>query len=285
MMSQQYLYFLLAAILVITFAEIALALFQRKDWNYRDSFANLGIYAGSILVDRLLSTVISLGILLNISKFALLSIPQTALSTLALFIAMDFIYYWKHRWEHEIRGFWAHHSVHHNSNQFNLSTALRVGWIGPIYGWIYFIVPVLIGFDPFAVLISYRFILLLQFWVHSEAIGNLGILEKIINTPSNHRVHHGADAKYLDKNYGGVFIFWDKLFGTYQAEEEKPRYGLVKPVELYNPISIVLNEPLALLRDIWASRSWSDALRYIYKAPGWSPAPAENETQERVKAG
>jgi len=283
MIADQYLYVALALVLLITLGEIAVAFAQKKVWNFRDSLANLGIYAGGLTLDRLASVTINVVVLMYAAKFAAAMIPNTVVSMALLFVLMDFIYYWKHRWEHELRVFWAHHSVHHNSNHFNFSTALRVGWLGPLYGWIYFIPPVLLGFDPLAVLLCYKFILLLQFWVHSESIGKLGFLEKIINTPSNHRVHHGSDAKYLDKNYGGVFIFWDLLFGTYQEEQETPRYGLVTPVELYNPIAIILNEPRKLIQDMLRQKNWMDSMRLLYKNPGWTPETSQQNNVESVQ--
>ena len=271
MLADHYLYLALTVVLLITLVEALVGFFGADSDNKRDSLANLGIYAGSIIIDRLITNTFNAFILISISRFALSSIPNTAFNLAALFVVMDFIYYWKHRWEHELRGFWAHHSVHHSSNYFNFSTALRVGWLGPIYGWIYLVPPVLLGFEPLAVIMSYRVILLLQFWVHSNKIGKLGFLEKIINTPSNHRVHHGSDPKYIDKNYGGVFIIWDRLFDTYQPEEEKPTYGLVKPITLHNPIAIVLHEPRALIGDMRRQKNWRQALRVLVRYPGWSP--------------
>ena len=199
MSTESYLLFVLATILLLTLGEMGVALFRKKVWNYKDSAANLGIYFGGLVVDKLLSNVIGAAALVSVSQFAFASVELTWISAALLLLGMDFIYYWKHRWDHEIRFFWAHHSVHHSSNHFNLSTALRVGWIGPFYQWIYFIPPVLIGFDPIVVLLTYKVILVGQFWVHSESIGKLGWLENVMNSPSNHRVHHGSDDIYIDK--------------------------------------------------------------------------------------
>jgi len=195
-------------------------------------------------------------------------------SWVALFLAVEVAYYWLHRCSHEIRWMWAQHSVHHSAQQITLSVAYRLGWTQFIAGPWLFLLPVCwIGFDPRAVMLMYAANLLYQFWLHTEAVGRLGWLEHVLNTPSNHRVHHAIEPDYLDRNYGGVLIVWDKLFGTYAAERQGApiTYGLVRQIDTLNPVKIAFAEWLALARDLRTARSLREALGYLFGAPGWKP--------------
>ncbi len=195
-------------------------------------------------------------------------------SWVALFLAVEVAYYWLHRCSHEIRWMWAQHSVHHSAQQITLSVAYRLGWTQFIAGPWLFLLPVCwVGFDPRAVMLMYAANLLYQFWLHTEAVGRLGWLEHVLNTPSNHRVHHAIQPEYLDRNYGGVLIIWDKLFGTYTAEREGApiTYGLVRQIETLNPVKIAFAEWAALARDLRSTRSPREALGYLFGRPGWRP--------------
>ena len=183
----------------------------------------------------------------------------------------DFTYYWMHRWEHEIRILWAHHSVHHSSPEFNLTTALRLAWIEGLIEWIFFVPMIVIGFDVAQTIIALAIGLAYQTWIHTEKIGRLGWLDKVLNTPSVHRVHHGANPSYLDKNYGGILIVWDRMFGTYQPEDQPVVYGLTKPIGTSNPITINFFEYAQIIKDLRRSRSWYEACGYLFKRPGWRP--------------
>ena len=195
-------------------------------------------------------------------------------SWVALFFAIELAYYWLHRLSHEIRWMWAQHSVHHSAQQMTLSVAYRLGWTQFIAGPWLFLVPVCwIGFDPRSVGLMYAANLLYQFWLHTEMVGKLGWLEVIFNTPSHHRVHHATEAEYLDRNYGGVLILWDKLFGTFAGERDgAPRtYGLVRQIDTNNPAKIAFAEWAALLRDLNGAKTWNERLHYLFGAPGWRP--------------
>jgi len=195
-------------------------------------------------------------------------------SWVALFFALELAYYWLHRFSHEARWMWAQHSVHHSARQITLSVAYRLGWTQFIAGPWLFLIPVCwIGFDPRAVMLTYAASLLYQFWLHTESVGKLGFLESFMNTPSHHRVHHATEPEYLDRNYGGVLIIWDKLFGTFAEEREGApiTYGLVRQIDTNNPVKIAFAEWMALARDLRTARSLREALGYMFAAPGWKP--------------
>jgi sterol desaturase/sphingolipid hydroxylase (fatty acid hydroxylase superfamily) len=195
-------------------------------------------------------------------------------SWVALFFALEIAYYWLHRFSHEIRWMWAQHSVHHSARQITLSVAYRLGWTQFIAGPWLFLIPVCwLGFDPRAVMLTYAASLLYQFWLHTEAVGKLGFLERFMNTPSHHRVHHAVEPEYLDRNYGGVLIIWDKLFGTFAPERDGApiTYGLVRQIDTLNPVKIAFAEWIAMARDVRSARSMGEALGYMFRAPGWRP--------------
>jgi len=214
----------------------------------------------------------------------LFTIPlDTAVAVFVLLIGQDFCYYWFHRCSHRIRWFWATHAVHHSSNDLNFAAAYRFGWTGRLTGTAIFYVPLVwLGFDPRPVAIASALNLLYQFWLHTDWIPKLGWLEYVLNTPSHHRVHHAANPEYLDRNYGGVFIIFDRIFGTFVAErDDLPcRYGLVHPLLSNNPVVIAFHEWVALARDVWNARSWRDRWFYIFGPPGWRPGhlPPKPET-------
>ncbi|SDH48635.1 Sterol desaturase/sphingolipid hydroxylase, fatty acid hydroxylase superfamily [Actinokineospora alba] len=197
----------------------------------------------------------------------------------ALLVAQDFFYYWKHRSHHVVRFFWASHVVHHSSEHFNLSTAMRHSWFSP-GGWIFYAPLILLGFHPPAVLFCHSVNLLYQFWVHTERIGKLPRpIEFLMITPSHHRVHHAAQGSYLDRNFGGIFVVWDRLFGSFAEEVEKPRYGLTKPINTYNPFRVAFHEWSALARDLRHARGWSDRFAYLVRPPGWHPEPRARDEE------
>ena len=160
---------------------------------------------------------------------------------IVLILLDDFLYYWFHRVSHESRYFWNYHVVHHSSNQYNLSVAVRQSWFGGTSHWVFYLPVALLGFPLWAFVMVHGFNLIYQFWIHTELIKRMGPLEWILNTPSHHRVHHGVNEQYQDKNYGGIFIVWDRLFGTFEAEEEKVTYGITNRLESYNPLWINLH--------------------------------------------
>lgn len=191
----------------------------------------------------------------------------------AAFVAYDFFYYWKHRMGHEWRILWASHVAHHQSEEFNLSTALRQ--TGTDYVGFLFYLPLYISGLPLEVVITVGSLnLLYQFWVHTEHVGKLGLLEWILITPSNHRVHHAKNPQYIDRNYGGVFIVWDRLFGTYKEEDEDEpcQYGITEALHSWNPIWANLHVWIDTAKLAWRTRNWSDKLKIWFKPPSWRPA-------------
>lgn len=195
-------------------------------------------------------------------------------SWVALFFAVDFAYYWLHRYSHEVRWMWALHSVHHSARQITFSVAYRLGWTNLVSGPWLFLIPVCwLGFDPRAVGFVYAANLLYQFWLHTEIVPKLGALERILNTPSHHRVHHAINPEYLDRNYGGVLILWDRLFGTYSEERDAVprRYGLVHQIDTLNPLKIAFAEWAAMIRDLRRARSLREIAGYLIGPPGWKP--------------
>jgi sterol desaturase/sphingolipid hydroxylase (fatty acid hydroxylase superfamily) len=216
--------------------------------------------------------------------------PTNPLTWVALFVADDFSYYWFHRVSHESRLFWASHVVHHSSTHYNLSTALRQTWVPMTYFPFWLWMP-LVGFPPWMVLLAQSWSLIYQFWIHTERVRRLPRpLEAVLNTPSHHRVHHGSNDVYLDRNYGGITIVWDRLFGSFAPEGERVRYGLTKNIGTHNPVRVAFHEFIAIARDVRAASSWRDRLGYMLRGPGWTPpvrdtapaaagpAPAQPET-------
>ncbi len=188
-----------------------------------------------------------------------------------LFLGVDCAYYWFHRIAHEYNAPWAGHVVHHSSEDYNLAVALRQGTFQGVFSWVFYLPLALLGFPPawFAAMSSFD--TLYQFWIHTRLIGKLGPLEWVLNTPSHHRVHHGRNPKYLDRNYAGTLIIWDRIFGTFQAEEEEPVYGLTKPLNSWNPLWANLHVWRDLFRDAWLAPLWVDKLRIWFMPQGWRP--------------
>jgi len=191
----------------------------------------------------------------------------------ALFFIDDFTYYWFHRLNHEVRLFWAGHVPHHSSEHFNLGTALRQGVGERVHKFLFWIWIPLLGFDPLMMFIIMSVNLFYQFWVHTELVDKMPAwYEYIFNTPSHHRVHHASNIRYLDCNHAGVLIIWDRIFGTFSKEQdsEKPVYGLTENLGTFNPLTVAGHEYAAIWRDVCRAEKWSDKLKYVFYAPGWS---------------
>ena len=193
------------------------------------------------------------------------------LAAIVLFLGVDCAYYWFHRIAHLYNAPWAGHVVHHSSEDYNLAVALRQGTFQGVFSWVFYLPLALVGFPPswFAAMLSFD--VLYQFWIHTRAIGKLGPLEWVLNTPSHHRVHHARNPKYLDKNYAGTLIIWDRMFGTFVPEEEEPVYGLTKPLNSWNPLWANLHVWRDLCRDAWLAPHWVDKLRIWIMPQGWRP--------------
>jgi sterol desaturase/sphingolipid hydroxylase (fatty acid hydroxylase superfamily) len=196
--------------------------------------------------------------------------PDMWWSWLVLLVAEDFCYYWFHRTHHEVRLLWAVHVNHHSSEYYNLSTALRQALLTPLTGPIFWAPLALVGFAPWMILTAQAWSLLYQFWLHTEAIDRMGPLEAILNTPSHHRVHHGKNVRYLDKNHAGIFIIWDRLFGTFAKETEPVTYGLTSDIKSFNIFTICFHEVAAIARDVSRAPTLRAKLGYMFAPPGWS---------------
>ena len=188
----------------------------------------------------------------------------------ALLIAEDFVYYWLHRVDHHCRLFWAMHVTHHSSEEFNLTVGFRSSVFQPLYRFIYFVPLAFLGFKGIDIFLMYSLTQLYGIVVHTQLIKKLGFLELFMVTPSHHRVHHASNILYLDRNLGMVFIIWDKLFGTFTPETEVVKYGLTKPIEKRNAVSVVFHEWKELLNDVRKAPSWKEKIVYVLAPPGWS---------------
>ncbi len=179
----------------------------------------------------------------------------------------DFAYYWFHRCSHEIRFLWNFHVVHHSSNQYNLSVAVRQSWFSGFSHWIFYVPVAFLGFPFWAFVTMHGLNLIYQFWIHTKFIGKLGWLEYVFNTPSHHRVHHGVNAQYLDKNYAGIFIIWDRLFGTFEEEKEEVKYGITTPINSYNPLWINTHAWFEMYDKMSQKKTILGKLRCIFASP------------------
>jgi sterol desaturase/sphingolipid hydroxylase (fatty acid hydroxylase superfamily) len=213
--------------------------------------------------------------------------PESPWAWVAIFFLDDFIYYWFHRISHECRFWWAAHVNHHSSQEYNLSTAVRQSWTSVIVGtWTPWIPLAFLGFPPAMILAQQGFNLFYQFWIHTETVGRMPAwFEYLFNTPSHHRVHHASNPRYLDRNYAGVLMVWDRLFGSFAAErdEERPRYGIVKNIATFNPLRIAFHEWAAIARDLRAARSWREAVGVVFGPPGWR-ADGRGLTSKTIRA-
>ncbi|KAM9163680.1 alkylglycerol monooxygenase isoform 1-T1 [Pangshura tecta] len=186
------------------------------------------------------------------------------------FLGVDFGYYWFHRMAHEVNILWAAHQVHHSSEAYNLSTALRQSVLQRYTSWVFYL-PMALFIPPSVYAVHLQFNLLYQFWIHTEVVNTLGPLELILNTPSHHRVHHGRNPYCIDKNYGGTLIIWDRIFGTFVAENDKVIYGLTHPINTFEPVKVQLCHLAYIWSTFWAIPGFSNKLSVIFKGPGWGP--------------
>lgn len=209
--------------------------------------------------------------------------PRNPLSWVAVMLAVDLLWYAYHRLAHRVRVVWAAHQVHHNSRYFNYATALRQKW-NPWFELLAWVPLPLLGVPPWMIFTAWSFNLVYQFWVHTETIGKLPRwFEFVFNTPSHHRVHHASDREYLDRNYGGILILWDRMFGTFRAETFRPTYGLTKNIDSSNVLTLQYYEFGALLRDLRSTKRIREWAGYLFGPPGWEPGAARTgEIGDRI---
>lgn len=259
-----------AFIVLILLEAIADAIMRRHLYEVKDSAASITMGLGNVAIN-LVAKSMQLGIFAVLYRLRLFNLGTAWWVWLLLFFGDEFSYYWFHRASHECRLFWASHVVHHSSQRYNLSTAVRQSWTSTFISWIFWMWLPLLGFRPMMVLTMQAISLLYQFWIHTQLVEHLGLFEWILNTPSHHRVHHGSNARYIDRNHGGTLIVWDRLFGTFEPEDsqDRPRYGLTTNIQTYNPVRIAFHEWADLWRDVRSAPGVRNKLRYVFGRPGW----------------
>ncbi|MCH8233483.1 MAG: sterol desaturase family protein [Bacteroidetes bacterium] len=260
------IYFLLIAI------ELLIQQFSKKKlYRLNDAVTNISCGITQQLTGTFL-IIFAIGIYqLIYEHLAIFIIPSNAFTLILLFVLVDFAYYWAHRMSHEINLLWGSHVVHHQSEDYNFSVALRQSSLQVIWTSFFYLPLALIGFNTLDFALMVALSTVYQFWIHTETIKKLGPLEYIFNTPSHHRVHHGRDPKYIDKNLAGVLITWDMLFGTFQKEEEKPCYGITRPVKTWNPVWANLDHYVFMWSDLKKIRGLQNKIKYVFYKPGWYP--------------
>jgi sterol desaturase/sphingolipid hydroxylase (fatty acid hydroxylase superfamily) len=261
--------------------EIAISAYLKiKTYEAKDAFSSIAMGLGNVFTG-LIGKALVLGAYTLVYQFHFfeLSLSDWWIWVLAFF-AEDLSYYLFHRTSHNVRFFWASHVVHHSSQHYNLSTALRQTWTGNFTGsFIFWLWMPLVGFPPIMIVFLQSISLLYQFWIHTEVIDKLPKpIEYIFNTPSHHRVHHSSDLKYLDRNHAGILVIWDRMFGTFTLENEKPTYGLTKNIKTYNPLRIATHEWIDIFKDVvkFPKHFWN----YLFGPPGWSHDGNRKTTQE-----
>ena len=269
------LYYAIPAFVVLLIAELLSFKYLRDDdlvgYESKDTRTSLAMGGGNVAINAVWKFAVLVAYA-GLYELTPLRMPADMWWTyVLLFFADDLAYYWFHRVHHEVRVFWASHVVHHSSRHYNLSTALRQTWT-PMTALPFWAPLALLGFAPWMILTQLAISLIYQFWIHTERVGRLPApIEFFFNTPSHHRVHHGANEVYLDRNYGGILIVWDRIFGTFQGETERPRYGLTRNIRTFRPSRVAFHEFIEMARDVRAATSWRHKLGHVFRGPGWSP--------------
>ena len=275
------------AVAIAAEAALGRAGLVRAHYRPRDTLASLGMSAGNVLMNLMMAGTVFAGLSLAYQARLFTISASSPWAWVAIFFLDDFTYYWFHRVSHECRFWWAAHVNHHSSQEYNLSTAVRQSWTSVIVGtWMPWIPLAVLGFPPQMILAQQGFNLFYQFWIHTESVRRLPAwFEYLFNTPSNHRVHHAVNPRYLDRNYAGVLMIWDRLFGTFAAErdDDRPRFGIVKNIATFNPLWIAFHEWLAMARDLIQAHSLREALALVFGPPGWR-ADGSGQTSEQIRA-
>jgi sterol desaturase/sphingolipid hydroxylase (fatty acid hydroxylase superfamily) len=272
---------------LLVLAEMVVARIKARDrYCPRDTLTSLALGLGSTVAAALSAGAV-FALATWVSGFRLFDIGYAWYWFVVCFVLDDLAYYVFHRSAHRVRWFWASHVIHHSSQHYNLSTALRQTWTGFVsLGFLFRLPLFLIGFPPAMVFFVAALNLVYQFWIHTEAVGRMPRwFEAVMNTPSHHRVHHATNARYLDRNYAGVFIVWDRLFGTFESErdEDRPRYGLVHNLGSFSLLWAAFHEWIGIARDVRTAPGWRAKLGYLWRPPGWSH-DGNRETSETIRA-
>lgn len=257
--------------------ELLVARWQKKSlYRFNDTITDLSCGIGQQVTGLFQKAILFAGYSYLYENFRLITFPEgSAAVWIAAFFGVDLCYYWWHRMSHQVNFMWAVHVVHHQSEEYNLSVALRQAWFSSATGWFFYAPLALIGIPAPIYVAMGAFNTLYQFWIHTRTIGKLGPFEWLFNTPSHHRVHHGRNLKYIDRNHGGTLIVWDKLFGTFQVEEEEPLYGTVKPYESWNPVWANFSYWVDLAKTSWNAPYFIDKIKIWFMYPGWLPRDYE----------
>lgn len=244
---------------------------KTNSYETKDAITSITMGLGNVALGLISKVLVFTAFIFIYNNFRLFTIPFTWWAWVLILFAEDFSYYWMHRISHTNRFFWASHVIHHSSQRYNLSTALRQSWTGGFVTFVFWLWLPLLGFHPVMILAQMSISLIYQYWIHTERIKKMPKwFETIFNTPSHHRVHHATNPQYLDRNHAGIFIIWDRLFGTHEPEVEKPIYGLVKNISSFNPLYVAFHEWISLFRDVFTSKtSFRKRLNYLIKPPGW----------------
>jgi len=272
--------------ILLILIEIAWAKRRSPDgYEARDTLTSLAMGLGSTVANGLTAGLVT-ALAFALYQYRAFDIGWQWWAWAACFLLDDFNYYLIHRLGHRSRWFWASHVNHHSSQHYNLSTALRQSWTGfPAVNFAFRIWPALLGFHPAMILACGAINLVYQFWIHTEAIGRLPRwIEAVMNTPSHHRVHHAINPVYLDRNYAGVFIVWDRMLGTFQGErdDETIRYGIVRQLGTFSLLWTAFHEWIGIAKDVWAA-PWGAKLGYMFRAPGWSH-DGSRDTSDTIRA-
>lgn len=252
---------------------------KRAPYDVRESAASIGMGIGSLVVNVPMK-ILGLTAFYWLYQYRLFTLGWTWWAWILVVLADDFTFYWFHRFSHEVRFMWAAHVNHHSSEGYNFATALRQSWTDLIYKYGFWMWMPLVGFEPIMVLMMIEFSLLFQYMTHTELVHKLPRwFEWIFNTPSHHRVHHASNDRYIDRNYAGILMVWDRLFGTFTPEDanDKPRYGITKNIHTYNLFKIAFHEYQNIYHDVRQARSWADKIGYAFYPPGWQPAEPQAE--------
>jgi sterol desaturase/sphingolipid hydroxylase (fatty acid hydroxylase superfamily) len=268
--NKQLLYFLPIIALAILLESLIYKWRYKRPYPWVESATSLGVGLGH-QITGIINRLLIQGVMASfIWQYRIFTVPEEWWTYPALFLGLEFCYYWYHRASHEVFLMWATHSTHHSPNEMTLSAAYRLGWLPFLsFTWIFFFPLVLIGFSPIAVFTALSLNLMYQFWLHTKLIPRLGFLEGIINTPSAHRVHHASNPMYLDKNYGGVLVIFDRMFGTYIAEDPNTEivYGLTHPNYSKNPVNVVFKVWKDLVKGVIAKPTLREKLKLIFSPP------------------
>ena len=264
---------------VLIVLEVARLRQQNKEFRFNDAITDLGCGLGDRICSVFAKTFLIIPYMALYEEYALFELSTMSPWTWVIgMLGVDFFYYFYHRFSHRVNIGWASHVVHHQSEEYNLCVALRQPWFGRTIGWFFYLPLAILGLPVEVYATCYAINLVYQFWIHTETIDRLGPLEWVLNTPSHHRVHHGTNPVYVDRNYAGILIIWDRMFGTFEEEKEPVLYGTLKPLRSWNPVWANVQPWIAIAQHAGAQERLIDKIKVWFKPPGWTPAGEQDPT-------